>query len=67
MDFYLSVLRYETRKVMEKLIQNMARAMENNWTLESIHDLCIKKGWSEDHFFLAWKAAENLYQARQLK
>lgn len=50
--------------ISEEAIQSLVRALIIGIaTRDDLHDACIKKGWSEEEFFLAYIAAENLYNA----
>ena len=46
---------------METFIQSIVTAMGIGASMEDIHDAAMERGWSEYDFFLAYKAAEMLY------
>lgn len=48
---------------MDKLIQVVADALDKGWTVESLHDAILTKGWSEDDAFLAIKAGQLLLKS----
>lgn len=49
---------------MENLIYAIVKALGTRGvTFENIHDACVTRDWKEDDIFLAFKAAENLYNS----